>query len=845
MARPLTYAFLALWIAVSAPINAESKTVQFISDKVLKRVKISGFRRLGYHMNSVTGDREAFNQTNYGGLGGNRFTDLGVLRVEGRKVGGYLDFDFNIQDSRFQDPQGEKFTVAVDEGKWNGRLGDIRGQLQNTNRFARVNNTLRGVSLAYKSKGFDARIIASEARGQARTVTIQGTNSSGPYFLQSSQIIRGSERVEVDGVPQVFGQDYTIDYEIGSITFMNRVTLAGKIIPPTSSIVATYESFNFNGTAGRVEGVGLSYNFGKSGKFGFTGIRQMGNGTNQQSTRTEFFQGFGAPSTPYFLQFEPLLTQPIIIRVDGIIQTEGLDYRFDTGNSAIFFFNRFMPTSSDIQVVYTPKPTADVQGDREAIGFDYTLPLGNKGNLVLTHATGRLSNTLNPSSGSAKSADLRYASGPFTILAGVRDVPDGFVSIESTTFNRNEKGHNVDVEFKPKSGQVFGLQQSNYSIAQRTASGSNTSITRSRFSRAEASYSLLGEANNGWPISLTASRNQSRTGTNESDIDTISLGTNRVFGKLNTRLSAEKQSVTGTATANLFSWVFGADYSASNVWNFSTELGLSQIAANSEKGTGHDISFTSRYRPSDKFNVRFQLADSDAGRVSSISGFNNGFGSGFNGNGFTSGAVSPTTNAAAAGRLIRLSGDWQVDDRLALIGSASLFRSTGNITSNSETRALSGGIDYDLGGRTRLSGSLDLSETKFIGSGIRSSATTLNMFINGSPAGRFSYRSGVSALVSGGDSQFKQDAFTFESDLNYNLAPRHTLNFNFSSGQVTGHLPQDDLDMSLTYQYQIWESLALNVGYRFRDVRNRDINATSGAYRSQGLDIVLAFNFFR
>ncbi|MCH8980373.1 MAG: hypothetical protein IH945_14205, partial [Armatimonadetes bacterium] len=231
---------------------------KWVQRQIFDRITVSGYRRVSYHSHSVTGDTEAFGLGNYGGQGTSSFTDFGNVRVNGHQVLGALNFDLNFQDSRFRDPQGQRFSLDYGVGPWQVDLGDIQGRTLNTNRFAMFNKSLRAVSIGYSGGPFQAKALTSEVRGAPRTVTLNGTNSAGPYFLQSAQIVRGSETIQIDGVRQSLQQDYTINYEIGAITFVNRRTLEAKIIPPTSTIVATYEVFGFSGSKGRVQAVGLS-----------------------------------------------------------------------------------------------------------------------------------------------------------------------------------------------------------------------------------------------------------------------------------------------------------------------------------------------------------------------------------------------------------------------------------------------------------------------------------------------------------------------------------------------------------------------------------------------------------
>jgi len=841
---------------VAAPLVAfaaeDSKLVRWVKEQVINRISVTGYRRLGYHSLQISGDREAFEVGNYGGLGGQRFTDLGYLRINGQNVLGALNFEFNIQDSRFEDPQGSKFSIDVRRGPWELNLGDIRGRMLNTNRFARFDRTLRGGSLSYKAGPLEARVLRTEARGEARTITLPGNNTAGPYYLQASQIIRGSERIEVDGVLQVFGQDYSIDYDLGAITFINRQQLTAKIIPPTSTIIASYEAFGFQGDSGRIEGAGVAYSFGKYGRLGVTAMRQVTGGDARLSTRTERFQGFGPASTPYFLQFEPLFGQPIIVRLDGIVQVEGVDYRFDPANRAVFYFNRFVPSTSTIDVIYTPTPTNNVDGDREALGFDYQVGLGKDGKagtLTFSQATGRLTNTVVPTSGTARGADLRYKWGAFDLSAGIRDIPDGYVSVETTGFNRNERAVDWRLAYTPSPKWSYSTSYLNSNAINRTANSANTFTTR--FTRGQAAVSFT-PSQGGSPWTLSHIRTQGRNLSGETTIDTSSLETSKTLGRLTSRLSLENQfaegPVAGSTTGarqklDLQTLNLRSTYQAHTDWSFNFNAGLSRVNAQGQSGLGRDLLLGLNYRPDEDFFLRFEVADSESGAISTLGGFNSGYGFGYDGNGFSGGATSGFAIGASNSRIASLATIWSPNQRLSLNGNLAFVRTAGSVSSNTETRLLSLGANYDLGQNNRISASLDASDTRYIDSPFTSSATNVSLFFDGSPPGRFSYNVGLASLVSGGNSQFRQDAFNYEILLSYQLASRHSLNFLARNGRTTGYYPQDDEEWGLTYQYRIWKNLALNVSYRIRDVVNRDPSLSSGAYRSRGFDIELAFNF--
>lgn len=827
-------------VVLSTTSFGQSQAIQWAKDKIVDKIKIFGERRIALHFREVSGDRTAYDVTNDGGFGDRRITDLGYLKVEGRDVLGWLNFDANIQDSRFIDPQSQRYRLWYDDRTFKAEFGDITATLPTRNRFVAINNSVNGFSAGYRKGNLQAGLVRTESRGEPRSVSISGNNSAGPYYLQSNQIVRGSERIEVDGVPQILGQDYTIDYDLGAITFINRQTLASKIIPPTSTIVATYESFNFSGSAGRIEGVGVVYNFGEFGSLGVTGARQVTGSSGGFSSRLEKFQGFGAPSTPYFLQFQPLLTQPIVIRVDGVLQVQGVDWQLDPSNASIFYFNRFMPSTSNIDVLYTPQPSGTVQGDREVIGFDYNLPFAKTGLLTFTQATGRSTNTPTPTSGTARGASGKYGVGPWNLSANFRDVPAGYVSVQSATLSRNERVSDWRIGLKAgQNGQLaFGNSNSNI------LSLSGTTFLSTRFTRTFANYDLTNDPAVSWPISLNASRNETRTLTSQSKIDSLGLSTSRRFGDLSTSFSVDQQKVTGSQTADLTSFRLQSDYRAGSFWSFTLGAGYNLIKSNSQSGTGRDILGAINYRDGEAFTARLGFSDNDSGAVSIVPGLDTGYGNGYGGNGFTSGTGTSFGNGATSGKNTNLNLRWQPNDRLGLRANGVIYQSNGSVTSNSKTESASLGMDYDLGGGHFLGGDLNLSSTSFSNSALKSSTTSATGFINGQ-FGNFSYRTSGSILLSGGSSTFAQDNVAFDLFADYKLGRRQSLGLSMNYGNITGYLPQTQLDWSLVYKYQIWESLALNVRYRFSDNKSNDLLFQSGAYRANTLDFEFAFNFGR
>lgn len=839
-------ATILIGLLLGGGAQAGDDWLDWLDRNLVKRIELSGYRRLAYHDHRVEGDLDAYGTLTYSGPGNKRFTDFGNIRAEGRKVLGLFNFSAQILDSRFTDPQQQKFTLDYQSKGWTVGAFDIQGSLPNTNRFATFSRSLRGVSVGYRAGRFEAKALRSESRGEARTVVLPGNNSSGPYYLQSSQIVADSEQVEIDGEPMRLGQDYVINYELGAITFIDR------IVPPTSSIVVTYETLAFNAARGTIQGAGLSYNFGRAGRLGLTAMQQLPRGGTGLTQRLEKFQGFGAPGTPYVLQFEPLRSQPIVVRLDGVLQTEGVDYRFDPENPSIFYFNRFVPSTSTIDVLYTPRPLSTLDGEREVLGVDYRLPFGNRGHVGVALAKGVLKNEVTPLSGTARGADLRYGTGGWEFSAGLRDVPEGYVTVESRGLNRNERTAEWSILRRDGKGFEFGFGQSNSAIRTKTtAPDGSIGFRPSRFSRAQG-YAQYQPAD-GWQWSARHERTRAGFGGQSTQISTSELGGGTTFGRGDIRLAYERQS--GAARllegGNLRRRTLTRDglrvsggYRLGDRLTLRGNASVSAIEADGEKGSGKDVSLSAAYTASERLRLAASYELGDSGRLNTLGSFQSGFGLGFDGSGFNSGVPGTAVGATDYQRW-GANAEFNPTDRVALNARVNRIRYAGSVSSNTETTSVGVGANFDFGPPLQVDLGLDQSRTKFIGSATSSSATVATLSLSGSPRGRFSYRAGASILATGGNSEFRQDSASYDLTLAYQLAPRHLLSFGLSAGDTRGYLPQGVLDASLTYQYQIWRSLALNVRCRVQDVRNRDPQNTSGAFRSRGFDVELAFNFGR
>lgn len=827
-------------------VSRRSSAYAWLHDQ-LSRIQVNGQRTIGYHSEQVNGDGDAFNSLNYYGQGSSRFTDIGQAQVTGRKVLGVFNFDFQLTDNRFGDPQGRHTSLNYENHGFTADLGDIHGHLLNSNQFASFSKTLRGVMFGYKTGRLEMRAVRSSVKGAARTVSIQGNGGLGPYYLNANQIIQDSEQVQVDGQPMKLGEDYTMDYQVGTITFVSRS------IAQTSTILVSFEELGVNSNFGTIQGAGLAYNFGSLGKVGFTRVEQLTGGAAGLGTRSDLFQGFGAPSTPYFLQFEPLTTYPIIVQLDGRVQVPNIDYRFDTGNPTIFYFLRFVPDTSTIEVTYTPKPTSTVNGDRRVTGWDYQLPF--KGGLFsYSQATGGLSNTPTPSRGTARGLSLDYGWNKWKFHTDVRDIPQQFVGIETQGFNRNERS--TSWSLIKDSGQFqYTFSGSNSAISSRTNNADGTaSYLYGRTTNLTASTQYT--AGNGVGLNLSQSRITSTAVGSDTKLDLTTLSATKTFGKLSTQWTAQRTAGIGTLVnsqgtsteGSLTSDSVGlsAKYPAGRGWFLGGKYNLADTSSESIHGRGTDANVSFGYHPaSGAFSSDLNYTYSKSGTVAALAQFSNGAGFGYDGSAFSSPSSGlGITNGPTDAKILSLVSEFKLGSKARLNTHVSNSELTGSVSSNTNTLAFGTGLQVEMNRSTNLAVSLENSKTSYIGSDLRSSNSTLETSLIGGFGSKWNYQLATSFLLSsGGD--YSQNRWAYDTSISRRLSAMDRLTFQVQSGRSFGYQPQQDGFIGLSYTRNIFNGIALIGSYRIRNLSYLDGNTSSGGYRSRGFDLELNFDFGR
>lgn len=831
-----------------------NSALKWMNDSIVKRIDISGHRTLGYSMESVSGDTDAYNTLNNYGEGSSRFTDIGDMTVEGHKVLGVLDFQMHYTDNRIQEPDSQQMTLNYARGPVSLSYGDIRGSLVGGNRFASFNKQLNGIMAGFRSGRFQFKAIGSQVRGTSRTVSLQGNNSAGPYYLESGQVLPDTVQVQLDGKTLKLTDDYVVDAQLGAITFVNQV------IPPTSTIVATYESADLTGSTGDLEAAGATYDFGRLGQVGFTAMQQTETGTSDSGAIADYFQGYGDPSLPYTLRYQPI-PATVVVTVDGQTQIQAPsnvpgsgDYYINAADPLQIYFFRPIASTQTIIVKYRPVVSNAVEGDRRTVGFDYRLPLGKKGSggyIQYSQARGETFNTSNPTGATARGVDANYRFGDYTFTGSTHDIPTNFVTVETAGFNRNENATQLGLTYSHKRID-YGVSTTNSSISTATTAVNGTiEYDNSRYTTADAYIHYSDVGGTRWSLE------QSRTASHDpydTRLDTTSISANRRFGNLTSSLSTQYQTGSGMITSGtgeamgdvrLETLSLSNTFAAGHGLSFNGKFDVSSIDAGGQSGNGTDVTLGASYKPSDKWSIATTYVRSDSGAVATLGAFASGAGTGYNGSGFSS-ATSGDTFSSGVSSLttFAVSSAVKASDRLNFNVRFNRTRSEGDLASNTESEAYGAGVEWDLGRFTLLSLSLDQTNTDFIGTlGTTSAATTLDCSLLGSPKGKWSYRVGLSSLLSSGSSAYGQNSLSYDASLTYRLAQRQRISFSLTNSSTTGYYAQSDNYFALIHQYQIFRNIALVSSYKIRDVRNLDPTVTTGAYKARGFDFELSFDF--
>jgi hypothetical protein len=170
-------------------------------------------------------------------------------------ISGHLDYD---PENRITEPALDFLLTAGNEREYLS-LGDQRMGVFLDSVFSRYYHPFRGGILGKKSEHTGVEILAGVSRGEAGIEEFPSDLGVGPYYLNESPILRGSENIqlvtksasnpdlEISYTQMVRNRDYYIDYDRGAIIFNSPLFAFDTLGNP----VWVRVSYQFESLAGR------------------------------------------------------------------------------------------------------------------------------------------------------------------------------------------------------------------------------------------------------------------------------------------------------------------------------------------------------------------------------------------------------------------------------------------------------------------------------------------------------------------------------------------------------------------------------------------------------------------
>jgi len=250
-------------------------------------------------------------------------------------------------------------------------VGDITASLDG-NPLVSLRRSLKGLKIDGPLGGGSLTMIVSQAKAPVRTDTFYGRNTSGPYYLNSSPVVDGSERVSLDGRALARGHDYFVDYEIGALWFQPAL-----IIAPTSRVTVTYEHLA-PGNAGGLTAVRADQSHGRL-RVGATYASLRSAAVPSSSPRRDRWTATGTIG-PFFLSNRPVVPGSEVVSINGIEQQRDIAYQIDYTEGRITFAFP-VPSGALIEVTYRTRGQAGYTGPENMLGLDAALQVSRRASL--------------------------------------------------------------------------------------------------------------------------------------------------------------------------------------------------------------------------------------------------------------------------------------------------------------------------------------------------------------------------------------------------------------------------------------------------------------------------------
>jgi hypothetical protein len=208
------------------PVTGEAVEFKILSPEA-SPLLIKGSQSITFKTRSLEGSKEGYSS-------GTQQTREESLRVnisgsvEGTEIDATIYRSTSTGIDNVAAPE-EEISILMKRGSTEVFLGDFNAELTDAE-FSRLEKVLSGgrVKGEYGKWGFTA--LYSSPKGESKTLRTYGDGTQGPYSTDFSPVVIDSDQVYLNGALQKRGDDYTIDYQAGTITFINSVVDDKSII---------------------------------------------------------------------------------------------------------------------------------------------------------------------------------------------------------------------------------------------------------------------------------------------------------------------------------------------------------------------------------------------------------------------------------------------------------------------------------------------------------------------------------------------------------------------------------------------------------------------------------------
>ncbi len=489
--------------------------------ELFQDIEVTGQNRLTFQKQSVDGALTAYQ---------NQRWDTGdVVRQTSLHLSGPIWKKFAFQadlSSSGYGPSYSRWVVGYAGHDTQLFFGDLNVNIPG-NEFVSFSKPLKGYQLDQRlpNEGL-VRAFYSKEKGLTRNQTFAGNNTSGPYFLTYTPVIDGSEVVKVNEDVQKFGADYILDYQSGQLRF-EPVDRPPRIIPDTSLISVSYQSYGYGASAGTLSGFRAEMPLlGNRLLLGVAHVRQ-GRDTPIADTvgyQEDVYQGSGSTG-PFDTIFRPIIIngteviykgetktieQALLVLVDNVEQAENVDYDAYRQIGRIIFRRAVPPTALVLIRYYYDLTSNYPTASQSVTGVDLSYRISD--DLSLRADYGRSEGGQDSGQGDAMQVNLDYSRPRLNVLVSWRNIEPDFSYLNSVGFYRQEKGTDVGVRWQPHKHIRLYTRSSDLDSSRGYSYGYSSYGGGIGFGSGSDSYGSYGDYGGmAWVLRNSASRRQRST----------------------------------------------------------------------------------------------------------------------------------------------------------------------------------------------------------------------------------------------------------------------------------------------------------------------------------------------